>query len=80
MHDLYWAVGDGGPQEDTLGRGNDDTNILGSIVRISVSSDSDVVDLAPSGNRNGGKLPRTQDEIYEIHLQFNKSPWIGWEY
>lgn len=48
-HDLYWSTGDGGEQEDPLNRGQDTTNLLGSIIRISVPSDGTGYTI-PSGN------------------------------
>eukprot|EP00752_Nemacystus_decipiens_P008421 g7527.t1 len=38
-HDLYWSVGDGGPQNDPMNRAQDLSEYHGSIVRISVPSD-----------------------------------------
>ena len=38
-HDLYWAVGDTGPQEDPNDHGQRTDILFGSIVRISVPSD-----------------------------------------
>lgn len=37
-HDLYWSVGDGGPQNDPEDRAQDLSKYHGSIVRISVPS------------------------------------------
>lgn len=37
-HELYWSVGDGGPQNDPDNRAQDLTTLHGSIVRISVPS------------------------------------------
>lgn len=51
--DLYWAIGDGGGQEDPDGRGGDLTNILASIVRVRIPAAGDDFDLSPSGNVNG---------------------------
>lgn len=48
-HDIYWATGDGGPQTDTENSGQDTTNLLGSIMRISVPSDGTGYEI-PSGN------------------------------
>ncbi|CAM9681651.1 unnamed protein product, partial [Sphacelaria rigidula] len=38
FHDLYWSIGDGGPQNDLSDRGQDVDEYHGSIVRISVPS------------------------------------------
>lgn len=38
FHDLFWSVGDGGPQNDLSNRGQDVNEYHGTIVRISVSS------------------------------------------
>lgn len=48
-HDLYWATGDGGPQQDPLNTGQDTSNTLGSIIRISVPADGTGYTI-PSGN------------------------------
>ncbi|CAM9347041.1 unnamed protein product [Scytosiphon promiscuus] len=37
-NDLYWGVGDGGPAGDTSGSGQNMTNLLGNMIRISVPS------------------------------------------
>ena len=55
-HDLYWTTGDGGDQEDPLDRGQDTTNLLGSVIRISVPSDGSGYTV-PSGNL-AGERPR----------------------
>eukprot|EP00904_Undaria_pinnatifida_P007443 jgi/Undpi1/3829/HiC_scaffold_16.g07198.m1 len=52
-NELYWAIGDGGPQEDPLGVGQDLSTLLGKIVRISVSGSSSEYTI-PSGNMGGG--------------------------
>ncbi len=48
-HDLYWSTGDGGEQEDPLNRGQDTTNMLASILRISVPPDGTGYTI-PTGN------------------------------
>ncbi|CAN0557331.1 unnamed protein product, partial [Laminaria digitata] len=48
-HDLYWTVGDGGPLTDDLNTGQDTTNLLGSMIRITVPSDGTGFTI-PSGN------------------------------
>lgn len=52
MHDIYWATGDAGPQTDPLNRGQDTTNMLASIIRVSVPSDGNGYEI-PSGNLGG---------------------------
>ena len=37
-HELYWSVGDGGPQNDPFGNAQDKTLLHGSIIRILVPS------------------------------------------
>eukprot|EP00904_Undaria_pinnatifida_P003872 jgi/Undpi1/13486/HiC_scaffold_8.g03145.m1 len=59
-HDLYWTTGDGGPQTDSLNTGQDTTNMLGSMIRISVPSDGTGYNI-PSGNL--GSLPEVHPEI-----------------
>lgn len=57
-HDIYWAIGDGGPQTDPLGTGQNTSNILAAIIRVSVpsgTSTSDVGYTIPSGNYPGGE-------------------------
>ena len=38
QHELYWSVGDGGPQNDPFGNAQDKTLLHGSIIRILVPS------------------------------------------
>ncbi|CAM9813863.1 unnamed protein product, partial [Laminaria digitata] len=59
-HDLYWTTGDGGPQTDNLNTGQDTTNLLGSMIRITVPSDGTGFTI-PSGNL--GSLPDVRPEI-----------------
>ncbi|CAM9759383.1 unnamed protein product [Scytosiphon promiscuus] len=66
-HDLYWAVGDGGPQMDIYNAGQDTTNHLGSIIRISVPSDGTGY-VSPSGNLASPALP-------EICASGFRNPW-----
>lgn len=40
FNDLYWSIGDGGPQNDPADRAQDVSEYHGSIIRISVSSSS----------------------------------------
>ncbi|CAN0031064.1 unnamed protein product [Scytosiphon promiscuus] len=51
-NDLYWSVGDGGPSEDPFNSGQDLTNLLGNMIRISVPSFAGAAELyqIPSGN------------------------------
>ena len=58
-HDLYWSVGDGGPQNDPFGRAQDANEFHGSMMRISVSADADGYAI-PSDNpfAGGGETVR----------------------
>ncbi|CAN0432934.1 unnamed protein product [Ascophyllum nodosum] len=66
-HDLYWAVGDAGPQEDPFGHGQSTDILFGSIVRVSVPSDGTGYEV-PSDNYPGAELP----EICAIGF---RNPW-----
>ena len=48
-HDLYWALGDRGPQQDPYDHGQRTDNLYGSVVRISVPSDGTGY-IVPDGN------------------------------
>ena len=48
-HDLYWTNGDGAQQTDPMNTGQDTTNLLGSMIRITVPSDGTGYTI-PSGN------------------------------
>ncbi|CAM9722151.1 unnamed protein product, partial [Laminaria digitata] len=59
-HDLYWTVGDGGPQNDPDNKAQKLDEYHGSVVRISVPSDADDSGYnIPSGNidASGGERP-----------------------
>ncbi|CAM9245846.1 unnamed protein product [Sphacelaria rigidula] len=62
-HDLYWSIGDGGPQEDPMNHAQRTDTLFGSVIRISVPSDGSGYDV-PSGNYPG-ELP----EICAIGLR-----------
>ncbi|CAM9355064.1 unnamed protein product, partial [Choristocarpus tenellus] len=50
-YELYWVIGDGGPQEDPSNYAQDPTNMHGSMMRIEVSSDPDETGYTiPSSN------------------------------
>ena len=51
-HDLYWALGDGGPQFDREGHGQRTDVLFGKVVRISVPSRGSGYEV-PSGNYPG---------------------------
>lgn len=59
-HDLYWTVGDGGPQNDPDNRAQDHSEYHGSIIRIAVPSyvpdafDEDTGYEIPAGNAFDG--------------------------
>ena len=55
-HDLYWALGDEGPQEDPNDHGQRTDVLFGTVVRISVPSKGSGYEV-PSGNfQDAGKL------------------------
>lgn len=56
-NELYWAMGDGGPQEDTTNNGQNTNTLHGSIMRISVDSQMDSSYSVPGSNpySGGGK-------------------------
>ncbi|CAM9937070.1 unnamed protein product, partial [Hapterophycus canaliculatus] len=64
---IYWATGDGGPQTDPNNTGQDTTNLLGSVIRISVPSDGTGY-VIPSGNLASPALP-------EICASGFRNPW-----
>ena len=51
-HDLFWAVGDSGPQEDPNDHGQSTDTLFGTVVRISVPSQGTGYEV-PSGNYPG---------------------------
>lgn len=54
-HDLYWTIGDGGPQNDPYDNGQDPGQFHGSLVRISVPSTAGIVGYEiPTGNAFDG--------------------------
>ena len=62
-HDLYWALGDRGPQEDTFDHGQRPDILYGSLVRISVSSDGTDY-LVPIDNYpDAGKCPSGTEPV-----------------
>lgn len=68
-HDLYWSVGDGGPQNDPFDNAQDLTVLHGSIVRISVPSSATGSNYTiPAGNAfdgTNGESPRNQSSYFE---------------
>lgn len=55
FHDLYWTVGDGGPQGDPDNKAQDRSLFHGSVVRISVPSAADGKGYEiPTGNAIDG--------------------------
>ncbi|CAM9211348.1 unnamed protein product, partial [Sphacelaria rigidula] len=52
-HDLYWSVGDSGPQEDPDNHGQNPKDLHGTIVRIQVPTKGAGYDI-PAGNYEGG--------------------------
>ncbi|CAM9279443.1 unnamed protein product, partial [Hapterophycus canaliculatus] len=54
FNDLYWTTGDGGPQTDPYNAAQDLTNLLGSMVRISLPSAKGSTGFnIPAGNYQG---------------------------
>ena len=51
-HDLYWAQGDGGPQQDPNDHGQRTDTLFGKVVRISVPSKGSGYEI-PSDNYPG---------------------------
>ena len=51
-HDLYWALGDGGPQRDPIDHGQRTDVLFGAVVRISVPSEGTGY-IIPSDNYPG---------------------------
>ncbi|CAN0382047.1 unnamed protein product [Pylaiella littoralis] len=66
-HDVYWTTGDGGPQTDYTNQAQDNTNMLGSMMRITVPSGAGTGYTSPSGNLAGG-----MDEICASGF---RNPW-----
>eukprot|EP00903_Cladosiphon_okamuranus_P008203 g7898.t1 len=53
-HDIYWSSGDGGKKVDQQNRGQDPTNLLGAIIRISVSATTAGYTIPEDGNNVAG--------------------------
>ena len=53
-HDLYWALGDAGPQRDPNNHGQRTDILFGSIVRISVPSDGTGYSVPEDNYPNAG--------------------------
>ncbi|CAM9680684.1 unnamed protein product [Pylaiella littoralis] len=68
-HDVYWTTGDGGPQTDYTNQAQDNTNMLGSMMRITVPSGAGTGYTSPSGNLAGA---RGMDEICASGF---RNPW-----
>ncbi|CAN0318172.1 unnamed protein product, partial [Ectocarpus sp. 12 AP-2014] len=66
--DLYWTTGDGGPQTDPENHSQDETTMLGAMMRISVPSDGTGYTI-PSGNYPGSCA---KAEVCAIGL---RNPW-----
>jgi len=86
VHELYWAVGDGGDQWDENLQGQDPTTLHGSIVRISLDSKMDTQYGIPNGNpfKNGGVL-RSPASLARSCFRYSstvRTPWItaAWIY
>eukprot|EP00904_Undaria_pinnatifida_P003870 jgi/Undpi1/13484/HiC_scaffold_8.g03143.m1 len=68
-HDLYWSTGDSGPQQDPNNNAQDASNILGSMIRISVPTNGDGYEI-PSGNLGG-----SSDVLPEICANGFRNPF-----
>ncbi|CAM9548065.1 unnamed protein product [Ectocarpus sp. 6 AP-2014] len=66
-HDIYWTTGDGASQTDPENHGQDTTNLLGSVMRISVPADGTGYEI-PTGNLASPALP-------EICASGFRNPW-----
>ena len=55
-HDLYWAMGDGGPQEDPNDHGQRTDVLFGTVVRISVPSKGSGYEVPSDNFPDAGKL------------------------
>eukprot|EP00752_Nemacystus_decipiens_P002009 g1929.t1 len=67
-NDIYWSNGDGGGQNDPLQQGQNATNLLSALVRITVSQDAPGYTI-PSGNLEGEGI---RPEICAYGL---RNPW-----
>ncbi|CAM9310804.1 unnamed protein product [Pylaiella littoralis] len=55
-YDIFWTTGDGGPQLDPTAQSQDSSNLLGSLVRVTVESGFDTSGYSiPSGNQAEGR-------------------------
>lgn len=68
--DLYWSTGDGGGQLDPENNGQDTGNLLGSIIRISVSPTEGGYRI-PGGNVAGEELHASL-----VSSCFSSCPWL----
>ncbi|CAN0412087.1 unnamed protein product, partial [Ectocarpus fasciculatus] len=66
-HDIYWTTGDGASQTDPENNGQNTTNLLGSMMRISVPSNGTGYEI-PTGNLASPALP-------EICASGFRNPW-----
>ncbi len=55
-HDLYWSMGDSGPQLDTTQMAQNPNELHGSIIRIALNSNMGTDYTIPNGNpyKSGG--------------------------
>ncbi|NIM20195.1 MAG: glucose sorbosone dehydrogenase [Candidatus Latescibacteria bacterium] len=78
--DLYIAVGDGGGAGDPLENGQDQTSLLGSILRIDVDTGNPFT--IPPDNPYAGNTQGFREEIYAYGLRnpwrFSFDPVTGW--
>ncbi|CAB1115398.1 unnamed protein product [Ectocarpus sp. CCAP 1310/34] len=64
VHELFWAMGDSGPQLDTSDRGQDPNILHGSIIRIEVSSEMGSGDKEGMRNPYRCSFDRLNDDLY----------------
>lgn len=68
-HDLYWSIGDGGPQMDPYDHGQRTDTLFGTMVRISVPSNGSGY-VVPSGNYEGGENLDLDISVWHIVNSF----------
>lgn len=68
FNDLYWSSGDGGPQTDPYDHAQDETLLIGSVLRISVSSTEENVGYEiPPGNYRGAHTYENPTALIRPH-------------
>lgn len=54
QHELFWSMGDSGPQLDIYDNGQNPNTLHGSIIRIVVTSEMNSAYMVPAGNPYSG--------------------------